>query len=171
MRLFSVKTVAAILGLLPLFSWAGNTAQMNLYGTLIAPPPCYINAPNPIVVDFGDHVGIKKVDGVNYTQPVNFQIVCADDPYDDTAWVLGLTVRGATTAFDNAAVQMQIDGSSSMDLGIKLLLDGKDFPLNQRLELSPGAQPVMQAVPVKTPGSTLPEGHFQGTATLLADYQ
>lgn len=172
MRSHCVKWVAlTLMGLLPALSWAGNTTQMNLYGTLIAPPPCYINAGGPIVVNFGDTVGTKKVDGVNYAQPVPYQIVCTDDPYSTTTWVLGLTIKGTPTSFDGAAVQMSIDGSSSSDLGVKLRLGGKDFMLNKRVALETGPQPTMEAVPVKKAGSTLPEGYFHGTATLLADYQ
>lgn len=172
MRTRSVKWVTlVIIGLLPALSWAGNTTQMSLYGTLISPPPCYINAGGPIVVDFGDHIGTKKVDGVNYAQPVPYEIVCTDDPSGAITWVLGLTVKGSPTSFDGAAVQMAIDGSSSTDLGIKLTLGGGDFMLNKRVALEPGPQPTMKAVPVKKTGSTLPEGYFHGTATLLADYQ
>lgn len=172
MRTRNVKWAAlAVFGLLPALSWGANTTQMSLYGTLIAPPPCYINAGGPIVVDFGDNIGTKKVDGVNYAQPVPYQIVCTDDPYSTITWVLGLTVKGTPTSFDDSAVQMAIDGSSSTDLGIKLTLSGQDFTLNKRVALETGPQPTMEAVPVKKPGSTLPEGYFHGTATLLADYQ
>ncbi|TNV10780.1 pilus assembly protein [Buttiauxella sp. B2] len=149
---------------------ADNTSDISLHGTLIEPPPCYINGGEAIAVRFGDHVGINKVDGLNYKQTIDYGVVC-DDDFADPSWVLGLTVKGTSTSFDEAAVQMQIDGSTQQDLGAKILLGGKDFPLNKRVEINQGSLPVMESVPVKAPGATLPDGYFHATATLMADYE
>ncbi|MCA6222039.1 fimbrial protein [Photorhabdus antumapuensis] len=137
--------------------------NMWLHGTLLEAPPCVINDGNMIDVHFGHNVGIHQVDGVNYTQPVNYQLVCEPNI---SGWRLGLTVIGPQTAFDAAALQTNIT-----NLGIRLLLDGKAFTLNERIPVTSQKQPVIQAVPVKNPGSTLPEGAFEVTATLLAEYQ
>ncbi|MGG7779869.1 fimbrial protein [Klebsiella aerogenes] len=164
------KLLAITMLFLPTLLFAANTIQMNLFGTLVAPPACTVSDGGPVVIDFGDHVGIKKIDGSNYKQTVPYSIVCENDP-DNHPWVLGLTVYGNATSFDSAAVKMVIDGSTSTDLGVKLLLGGKDFTLNKRVEINQGSSPVIEAVPVKKSGSTLPEGYFHATATILADYQ
>ncbi|WP_232734438.1 hypothetical protein [Serratia sp. TKO39] len=51
------------------FAWAEKTVDMQFRGTLIAPPPCTLNDDGIIDVDFGDRVGINKVDGVNSDKP------------------------------------------------------------------------------------------------------
>lgn len=146
-----------------------TSQPIELTGTLIEPPACTINSGNDIDVFFGDNVGINRVDGINYQQPVDYQIMC-EVPPDGEVVTLGIIMTGTPTEFDSAAVQAQIDGSSSTDLGIKLTLGGDDFTLNKRVDIGKG-QPVLMAVPVKKPGSTLPEGGFHATATLLADYE
>jgi type 1 fimbria pilin len=115
-------------------------------------------------------VGTSRVNGENYKQVIGYTIVCEEDP-DNHPWLLGLSVTGTSTSFDTAAVQAQVDGSSSRDLGIRMLLGGKAFVLNKRVDISQGPQPILQAVPVQAPGATLPEGDFHATATLLADYE
>ena len=47
-------------------------ADMTFHGTLITPPPCTINDDSRIEVNFGERVGINKVDGVNYRQMMNY---------------------------------------------------------------------------------------------------
>ena len=164
----NLKLMLAAFCLFPGLALADNTTQIDLSGTLIEPPPCTINRGTPIVVDFGQ-VGISRVDGVNYTRTVDYQIRCEDDP-DNNPWVMGLTILGTKTSFDGAAIQATIDGSSSTDLGIKMHLDGHYFTLNQRVEIK-RPLPVLEAAPMPAPGATLPEGTFHATATLLADYE
>ncbi|MCC8374520.1 pilus assembly protein [Photorhabdus sp. HUG-39] len=152
----------ACLGLISVLP--GRAADnMWFHGTLLEAPSCVINDDNMIDVYFGHNVGIYQVNGVNYTKPVNYQLVCAPNI---SGWSLGLTVIGSPTSFDAAALQTNIT-----DLGIRLTLDGKAFTLNERIPVTSQKQPVIQAVPVKKPGSTLPEGAFEVTATLLAEYQ
>ncbi|HEJ0318281.1 TPA: fimbrial protein [Klebsiella aerogenes] len=164
-----LKILIVVTSLLSGLVLADNTTQINLSGTLLDPPPCTINDGAPIVVDFGDSVGISRVDGVNYTQTVDYHIRCDKDP-NNNPWVMGLTIVGAKTTFDGAAIQATIDGSSSQDLGIKMHLGGKYFTLNQRVEVKQPL-PVLEAAPMHAPGATLPEGYFHATATLLADYE
>jgi type 1 fimbria pilin len=171
---FPVITMVMVVTLLGLPSAARaqydkNNAPMTLHGTLIEPPPCTINGGETTVVDFGT-VGTSRVDGNNYKRLVNYAIVCEDDP-DNHPWLLGLSVIGAATSFDDAAVQAKVSGSASTDLGIRMLLGGKAFTLNKRVDISQGPQPILQVVPVQRPGATLPEGDFNATATLLADYE
>lgn len=143
---------------------AYGVENMHFSGTLIMPPPCTINQGQLVEVDFGKRVGVKKVDGKNYLQTVGYSIDC-DEP-GISGLVLGLTVTGAATGFDTAALQTNVP-----DLGIRLLLNGEAFTLNKRLAINAGSTPTLQAVPVKKPGVELGAGAFEVTATLLADYQ
>lgn len=145
-----------------------NSTILSMKGTLIVPPVCTLNGGQKINVVF-DEMGISDVDGINNTKTVDYGLVCQST--NNNPWVLNLTVRGEATSYDSAAIQAQINGSSSTDLGIKLLLDNKDFILNKPIIIRPNNPPVMTAVPVKNPGATLPEGAFTATATLVATFE
>lgn len=163
MRLFAVFTGLLLSGLI-----AGKVQaaeNMKFYGTLIEPPPCTINDGGEVDVDFGSRVGVTKVNGNNYLQPVNYQITCGSG---ENTWqmTMTLTVIGTPTTYDAAALQ-----TNTTDLGIRLLRDGKAFELNKPVAITLNSPPRLEAVPVKRPGSTLSEGLFEATATLLAVYQ
>lgn len=81
---------------------SADTPNMKLFGTLLVPPPCVISNNELIDVYFGHNVGIHKVDGINYTESVNYQLVC--DP-NLKGWDLGLSIIGPKTQFDEAALQ------------------------------------------------------------------
>ena len=152
--------VAGLSGYLSMAFAAGDVA---FRGTLIEPPPCTINSGNNITVDFGQKVGIKKIDGANYMQDINYSLVCEPNTQ---SWVLKLKLTGNRTTFDNAAVQTNIS-----DLGIKILRDGQPFTLGSELTITPLSRPQLKAVPVQKPGVLLTEGPFEAAVTLQADYQ
>ncbi|HGP1029837.1 TPA: fimbrial protein [Serratia marcescens] len=137
--------------------------NMRFSGVLIEPPPCTINDGGEVDVDFGNRVGVSKVDGVNYQQPVNYRITCTPGA---GAWNMTLEVVGIAADYDTAAIK-----SNMGDLAVRLLQNGKRFTLNQPIPIKRNAPPTLEAVPVKRPGATLKEGTFEATATLLAVYQ
>ncbi|MBK4727653.1 fimbrial protein [Pantoea agglomerans] len=137
--------------------------NMLFSGTLIEPPPCKINEDGMVDVDFGDRVGVNKVDGVNYLQTLNYSITCEKG---GNGLDLTLTLGGKQTTYDNAAIQTDVT-----DLGIRVLQNGQPFILDKPVVIDPKAPPKLQAVPVKTPGASLKEGAFIATATLKAEYQ
>ncbi len=136
--------------------------NMSFTGMLIEPPPCTIKDGDEIEVNFGDRVGVSKVDGVNYLRPVTYTISC--DPSVE-AWNMTLEVVGSAADYDAAAIQTDMD-----DLAIRLLQNNERFILNKPLPI-PNVAPTLTAVPVKRPGATLKSGKFVATATLLAVYQ
>lgn len=142
---------------------AGAAENMRFSGSLITPPDCTINDGQQIDVNFGDHVGVSKVDGVNYLQTVNYQLRCEPNSGGAT---LGLTLTGPQAAFDTAALQTSRPG-----LGVRLTLDGQPFRLATRVPVDASAPPVLRAVPVRDPDVMLTEGAFEVLATLRADYQ
>lgn len=145
-------------------AFAGQAEEnMRFSGTLIEPPPCSINDDGMVDVDFGDRVGVKKVDGANYLQPVNYQITCNSG---SGAWNMTLEVIGNAPDYDSAAID-----SNVRDLAIRLLQNGKPFTLNEPIDIKLNAPPRLEAVPVKRPGAELQEGAFEATATLRAVYQ
>ncbi|CRY55655.1 minor pili exported protein [Yersinia intermedia] len=161
MKCYSGTALLLICGAL---SPAGEAAEnMNFYGTLVEPPSCSINNGGNIDVDFGDRVGVKKVDGVNYLQPLNYQITC-----DSSASVgmMTLEIVGFPADYDSAAVVTGVT-----DLAIQIKQDGVPFELNKPILISQFNPPQLEAVPVKRLGATLREGPFEATATLRVVHQ
>ncbi|HEO8924455.1 TPA: fimbrial protein [Klebsiella aerogenes] len=142
----------------------GKEGDMLFHGILVEPPPCTINDNNLIEVDFGERVGIKKVDGVNYRQPLNYQIRCEDG--GNRNWALTLTLSGGVSAFDTAALQ-----TNKENLGIRIYLDDKPFEPGSSVNIELANPPRLEAVPVQNIGAVLTEGIFESWATLRADYQ
>ncbi|WP_273974771.1 MULTISPECIES: fimbrial protein [Serratia] len=141
-------------------------ADMTFHGTLIAPPDCTLNDGELIDVDFGEQVGIGKVDGNNYRQKVNYQITCERQSAGNEYGSLSLSLEGVAAAFDAQAL-----GTDRADLGIRIYQDGTPFAPNTRIDIELANPPELNAVPVKRPGATLEKGTFEAWATLLAEYQ
>ena len=140
-----------------------NQQQMQFYGTLNVPPVCTINNGQVIDVDFGERIGVNKVDGKNYLRNVNYEIQCEKG---GNSLELGLKVTAIAANYDDSVIQTNLT-----DLGIQLLLGGKPLVLNQRTRVDAAAPPTLQAVPVKRPGAELKVSDFRATATLTEDYQ
>ncbi|MBC3217508.1 fimbrial protein [Serratia fonticola] len=142
---------------------AEGDLDVTFRGTLIEPPPCIINDGNRIDVDFGDRLGIKKVDGVNYRQLMNYQIKC--DNATSGNWALKLSLNGTAADFDKEALL-----SSKMNLGIRVYQNDTPFAPGSTLDIDLANPPLLEAVPVKREGTTLTEGVFESWATLRAEY-
>ncbi|MDC6117558.1 fimbrial protein [Serratia rubidaea] len=166
MKTTNMRNLLLLAGLLALTggAWAEGDVDMMFHGTLVEPPPCTINNDDQIEVDFGNRVGINKVDGVNYRTALNYQITCQDRGAHN--WALTLSLTGAQAGFDNEALKTNMD-----NLGIRIYRDDVPFTPNQTLEIDVNNPPRLEAVPVKQSGATLTEGAFEAWATLRADYQ
>ncbi|WNN46702.1 fimbrial protein [Winslowiella toletana] len=160
----NVLLLCTLMGFAAMAQAKDGEADMTFRGTLIEPPPCTINDGNQVDVDFGERVGINKVNGVNYRQPLNYQIVCEKSAASSLA--LTLSLSGAQTGFDNEALL-----SSKENLGIRVYQNDQPFTPGSSLAIDLSSPPRLEAVPVKNAGSTLTEGAFEAWATLRADYQ
>lgn len=139
-------------------------ADMTFHGTLIEPPPCTINDGNQVEVDFGDRVGINKVDGENYRQQLNYQITC--DKASGGTWALKLSLSGDAAGFNKEALMTNKTG-----LGIRVYQGDKPFSPNSSVKINLVNPPRLEAVPIKQAGVMLTEGVFETWATLRADYE
>ncbi|ROR60336.1 UNVERIFIED_ORG: type 1 fimbria pilin [Providencia alcalifaciens] len=139
-------------------------AGMTFRGMLIVPPPCKINDDSRVDVDFGERVGVNKVDGVNYRQSINYQVSCEN--VGNNNWILILSLLGEHTLFDNGALV-----TNKENLGIRIYQNDKIFAPDSHLLIDPMNPPKLEAVPVKNLGTTLVEGDFEAWATLQANYQ
>lgn len=147
--------------------WAvsqGVQADVNLSirAVIIAPPPCVINNGSTLDVPFGNDLLTSRIDGVNYRRGVPYTVSC-DSPFSNA---LTLELRGMGASFDGRVLLTR-----KPDLGVKLFINGADWPLNTAVNFTYPNFPVVQAVPVKRAGSTLTGGAFDAAATLVVDYQ
>ncbi|CRM29998.1 fimbrial protein [Pseudomonas fluorescens] len=136
--------------------------SLTIRAVIIAPPPCVINGGSTLDVPFGNDLLTSRVDGVNYRRGVPYTVTC-DSPFSNA---LSLELKGTAASFDNRAL-----ATRKADLGVRLFVNGADWPLNTAVNFTYPNFPVVQAVPVKRAGSTLTGGAFDATATLVVDYQ
>jgi type 1 fimbria pilin len=156
-------TCGLIAGITPVQAKDGE-ADMTFHGTLIEPPACTINDGNQVEVNFGDRVGINKVDGENYRQPLNYQITC--DKAIGGTWALTLSLSGRVAVFDSDALL-----TDKTSLGIRVYQNDTPFTPNSTVKINLDNPPRLDAVPIKQAGATLTEGAFEAWATLRADYE
>lgn len=140
---------------------AAGKDNMTFSGTLIDPPPCYINDKKEMRVFF-EKVGVNKVNGINYLQPIEYVLDCKDTP----GWGLALKLTGDDAMFLDGTLQTDVAG-----LGIQVTINGQPMELNKNFAITPGNLPTLNAVPVKKAGTVLTERPFKASATLLAMYQ
>ncbi|NDO83183.1 fimbrial protein [Citrobacter sp. NCU1] len=164
-----MRYLISALMMLTLFTTAkaqqtGDTVIYNFSGVFMMSTSCTIDNDQVMNISFGN-VGIKKVDGVTYKQPIPYIVDCHGAPDDSP---LNLTVSGNAVSFDQAAVVTSADG-----LGIQIQANGAPMQLNKSITTTLGGLSSMEltAVPVKDPGKALTGQAFSATATLTADYQ
>ncbi|EDV0260568.1 fimbrial protein [Salmonella enterica subsp. salamae] len=145
----------------------GGLAQaadnLKFHGTLVMPPTCTISNDETIEVDF-DAVLIDRIDGRNYLQEVPYTITC-DSTVRDDAMSMTLTLTGAQSSFDTAAVNTNVSG-----LGVQFQQSGKPFVVGSTITINEQSKPVLKAVPVKQNGAELREQAFEAWATLQVGY-
>jgi len=166
--MIALLLTSALMGVVCTAQAENGEAEMNFHGTLREPPLCTItdsNGGSQIDVNFGEQVGINKVDGENYRQQLGYQIKC--DKAAGGTWALTLSLVGTAAGFDPEAL-----ATERTDLGIRIYQGDKPFTPGSSLEkIDPLTPPTLWAVPVKRAGATLTEGDFVAWATLRAEYQ
>lgn len=136
--------------------------SLTIRTVIIAPPPCVINSGGTLDVPFGNDLLTSRVDGVNYRRDVPYTVTC-DSPFNNA---MKLELKGTGASFDSRVLLTR-----KTDLGVKLFVNGADWPLNTAVNFTHPNFPVVQAVPVKRAGSSLTGGAFDAAATLVVDYQ
>lgn len=134
-------------------------SDVKFHGTLVV-VTCQVNQDKLVNISFGD-VGVKKIDGVNYTMPIPFAVTCSNFYGQDNPG-LTLSVSGTAADFNENAIATGVTG-----LGIQIMKNGVPLKLNTETEISYVSQPKLSAVPVKADGVELSAGDFHATATLV----
>ncbi len=163
-KLTGLRAILIIGGLL----WAvsqGAQANVNLTirAVIIAPPPCVINGGSTLNVPFGNNLHTTRIDGVTYRRDVPYTVSCSPPVYSNA---MTLELQGTGASFDSGVLSTR-----KTDLGVKLFVNGADWPLNTPVRFTHPNFPAVQAVPVKRAGSTLTGGTLDASATLVIEYQ
>lgn len=140
---------------------SGQT-NLKLHGT-IQVVECTINDGVDKEVNFGDSVGIHRVDGARYKQPVPFEVVCTNTEGGEIPQ-LELTIEGEKTTFDSAAVKTNIDG-----FGIQFQENETPIELNKSFSFDYVSAPKLTAVPVKDVSTELDVSDFYATVKLIVE--
>lgn len=148
--------------LLLVSSLATAITTVTIKVTVVAPPPCVINGDRPIEVNF-DEVVTTRVDGYNYIREVPYSVQCTGATSNDMV----MQIQGTTANFGSDNVL----ATNQPNLGIALLNSGNAQPLNSDFSFTYPNLPVLKAVPVGSPGSTLQAGAFSAAATMKVYYQ
>ncbi|NYA45330.1 fimbrial protein [Serratia fonticola] len=140
---------------------ASNQLALTIKGIVMTGPGCLVNGDTAIDVNFGNALQTTSIDGINYATPVPFSLSCTGNPAS-----LRLRFQRTVSGFDSDVL-----ATNFADLGIKLLKpDSSALALGEWFTFGYSATPpAISAVPVKRPGSILPGGVFNSTATLLVE--
>ncbi|MCE9882486.1 fimbrial protein [Hafnia paralvei] len=134
-------------------------SDVKFHGTLVV-VTCQVNQDKLVNVSFGE-VGVKKIDGINYSASIPFVVTCNNLSGQGNPG-LTLSVNGTAADFNENAISTTVSG-----LGIQIMKDGVPLKLNTETEISYVPQPTLTAVPVKADGVELSAGDFHATATLV----
>lgn len=139
-----------------------KSSSAKFHGTLVV-VECSINAGERQTVDFGDSVGIHRIDGKRYEQPVPFTLDCKNYAGGQMP-AMTLKAEGTATPFNESALTTGVSG-----LGIELRSNGTPLMLNKIVDLDYANLPSLTAVPVAEPGVELKEGPFRATVRLTVE--
>ena len=137
-------------------------SELKFHGTLVA-VECSVNNGKREIVDFGDTVGIHRIDGNNYEQPIPFSLDCKNYTGGNMPHMT-LTPEGMVTTFNEAAVSTNVKG-----LGIEIRNNGTALPLNKVIDLDYSSLPMLTAVPVADPSVDLKDGTFTATLRFIVE--
>jgi type 1 fimbria pilin len=142
----------------------GDSINYNFQGKFMITSPCTVSDDKIMNIPFGN-IGVKKIDGINFSQQIPYTVDC-HGVADDTP--LNVKIVGTAVYFDGSAVKTSVDG-----LGIQIQANNEPMALNQSLKTTLGAisSLVLTAIPVKDPDTELTAQSFIATATLAVEYE
>lgn len=169
-----IMSIQAILALSVLVGHQASAVEnMEFSGTLVSPPVCVIKdkgGSEKIAVEFGDRMPIDKIDGTNFLKEVPYAISCGTGT---SGLDLKLMLTGNKANFGSGGV-LQVNGMPNLGIQMWIGPNGSSrqpFTFDSYFDIQISNPPTIWAVPIKKPNSTLEEGPFKATATLLALYQ
>lgn len=162
LRYITGKQVALTLTLFSAFSpsYAFNL-NVNVSATIMD-PPCIINGNRPISVNFGNDILISRINGYNYEKSIAYTLDCSAA----TSNLLKMQLKGSGATFNSALL-----ATNKGNLGIELRSNGSKLAVNNWLNFTNPARPVLTAVLVKNAAIAPTGGVFSASSTLVVEYQ
>ncbi|ELE9730702.1 fimbrial protein [Enterobacter kobei] len=139
-----------------------NTASVTFHGTLIV-VECNVNGGKRQIIDFGDAVGVHRINGSNYEQTVPFSLECHNYAGGNMPR-MSLEAVATPTSFNESAIATDVSG-----LGIEIRNNGKPIKLNTAIDINYDNQPILTAVPVADPSVELEAKPFTATVKLTVE--
>lgn len=161
-----------------LSSEALSTININS-GIITVPDKCVINEGTPITVEFGSVSNTsEKLNGTNYTQNIPIRVSCKGGSFDSGALNIKLGIQSAasgTASFnsDYLGTSGQVDRSN---LGIVIKDRNGSVVVPNKFYNLPGFSNNqgtwdLTAAPIAKSGSTITEGEFEASASVVAEFQ
>lgn len=141
----------------------GDTTTVTITGKLVDALECTVNGNNTVLVDFGDNIVARAIDGSNYHEDINVTLSCSSYVKND----MTLTILAAKDAgFGSGLV-----GTDKTGLGIQLYSGGTAMKAGDPISFVYPVIPKLSATLVAEDNTTLTSGTFKGTGTLVINYQ
>ena len=142
----------------------GGTTTLTITGNIVE-PECEINDNQQIVVNFGE-VLTTRIDGANYETPIVYTLKCTNLLRN----TLKINLKGNGASFNGQLFTTDVTG-----LGIKVYDASKTTIAPNSGVVSftyaENKAPALYAVPVMQTNASLPDGAFNGSATMVFSYQ
>lgn len=158
----------------------GSTPMAIIYinsGVLTVPDKCIVNSGTPITVEFNTIPGTgSMLNGIKYSQPVPIQVKCEGGSFANGTLNIRLGIQQANTATFNSDYLGTTGSVDRSNLGIALKDSGGSLVVPNRFYDVPGFANNqgtwnLTAAPIANSGTNIPEGEFQASATLVAEFQ
>jgi type 1 fimbria pilin len=148
-------------------------------GIITVPDKCVINQGNTIEVEFGDIPGsAEKLTGDNYVKSVPVHVECKGGSFETGALNIrmGIQPNGVGVASFNSDYLGTSGAVDRSNLGIVLKDESGAIVQPNKFYEIPGFNNNkgdwnLTAAPVAKPGSTVIEGEFESSATVVAEFQ
>jgi len=146
-------------------------------GVLTVPDKCIVNSGTPITVEFNTIPGTgSMLNGIDYSQPVPVQVKCEGGSFANGTLNIRLGIQQANTATFNSDYLGTTGSVDRSNLGIVLKDSGGSLVVPNRFYDVPGfannqGSWNLTAAPIANSGTNIPEGEFQASATLVAEFQ
>ncbi|CAM6367699.1 Fimbrial protein [Citrobacter sedlakii] len=149
-------------------------------GVITVPDKCVVNQGTPIVVDFGTIPGTgSALDGNNFSQHVPIHVKCEGGSFSQGALNIKLGIQQPNPAFTDGSY-LSTQGTGGVDrsmLGIALrdaqrnLIKPNTFYNVPGFANNEGDWNLVAAPIAQSATSTVPEGEFHASATVVAEFQ
>lgn len=132
-----------------------NRYPINVSGIIVS-SQCTLNGDRESRVNFGDII-IQLIDGIRFSKSMPFTVTCPGAFNGEQEVFISATAA----AFDNNVIS-----TTNANVGIKLILNGKDIEINKAHNIDWRVSNTLIAVPVKNKVKVT-AGEFTATATMV----